>query len=95
MTKHEKQTFPDELTWYTSGGHSVAFLPENASDDTIMRALTKPAYDKDFVGPCQPLMRGELGEIYGIRVVTSPLLKEKALASLLKPKVPKKHWRRW
>lgn len=91
MSRQEKlnESTQDELTWYTSEGYSVAFLPENASDDTVVKALTAPAYDEDFVGPFQPLMHGELVELSGIRVVSSPPL------TSVKPKGPKKHWRRW
>ncbi len=90
----------EELTWYPVNGHSVCILPEEASDDTILRALTRPAYDEDFVGPHQPLMRGEIGEILGVRVVRTsfpwvPPVKAKPKKKPPQSKGPTKHWRRW
>ena len=94
-----KQTITTvDFEWFSVNGHSVCVLPENASDDTVMRALTRPAYDEDFVGPHQPLMRGEIGEMHGIRVVTSPwVLPVKAKPRKRPPqsKGPAKHRRRW
>ncbi len=67
-------------------------------DYTVFRALSASAYADDFVGPPRPLYRGQLGEIHGIRVVTSswiPPVKAEPKKKPPQSKGPVKHWRRW
>lgn len=67
-------------------------------DYTVFRALSASAYADDFVGPPRPVMRGELGELLGFKIVDFPYVPPVKAAKIVPPPRQqglKKHWRRW
>jgi hypothetical protein len=99
MTEPARYTQYETVYFTPEGRHkSLSIGLTDSNDSGLWKAMITPAYDEDFVGPQQPVMRGELGELSGIRIIDFPYVppvKSKTLKAPPRSKGPKKHWRRW